>query len=134
MQVRHSLAKISRRVDGRRCLRPRCWSGRHPASARRLSSDGGSVDGVAADAEASGDGRLGQTLAMEEPMNLGPVLHLVHSFLPRHELLLARGCQSIWSGVLRFRPAECAQFWTGVDTPGTEGTRLPCRDTTHEWH
>lgn len=84
--------------------------------ARWLTPGEEPVDRVATDAEAPGDGRPRQSLAMEEPMNLGPVLHLMHSFLPRHELLLARGCQSIGSGVLRFRPAECAQFWTGVDT------------------
>ena len=63
-------------------------TGRNPDIPGRLAQGEQPVDGVAAHAEPEGDGGLGHPLAMEEPMNLlGPVLRLVHSFLPRHELI-----------------------------------------------
>ena len=40
--------------------------------------------------------------AVQEPMDLGTVLRLEHSFLSRGELLRARACQSAWSRVSRF--------------------------------
>ncbi len=60
----------------------------------------------AAHAERPGDGGLGPSLAMEEPMDLGAVLHLMHSFLPRDEILLKRGCRPTWSGVLELDRRE----------------------------
>ncbi len=103
----HRGDRVRERVDPgpRRC----------PPVPRRLREVEQAVDGVAAHPEPPGDRGLREALAMEEPMDLGPVLHLVHSFLPRHEFPLARGCQSRPSGVLRFRPARSAQYSGGVD-------------------
>ena len=106
--VEHRGDPIGERVD----LRAR----RRPDVAGRLGAAEQPVDGVAAHAQPAGDGRLGHPLAMEEPMNLGPVLHLMHSFLPRPRAPLARGCQSRPGWVLRFRPAGSAQYSGGVDT------------------
>ena len=89
---------------------------RRPLVSRRLPQAQQPVDGVAAHAEPSGDGRLRQPLAMEEPMDLGPVLHLMHSFLPRHELRSREGASHVPGWVLRFRPAGSAQYSGGVDS------------------
>ncbi len=43
-------------------------------------------------------------LPMKEPMDLGPVLHLMHSFLPRHEFVVLEGASRTRGG---------AQFSTG---------------------
>ena len=41
------------------------------------------VDGRAAHAEPVADLRLGALLSMKQPVDLGPLLHSEHSFLPR---------------------------------------------------
>ena len=62
--------------------------------ARRLGQAEQSLDRVPAHLQLAGDRRFGATLPMKEPMDLGPVLHLMHSFLPRTRVRRARGCQS----------------------------------------
>ena len=54
---------------------------------------------------------------MEEPRDLGPVPHLMHSFLPRHELVLLEGA-SRSDRVSDFDRREGAQFSPGVDRAG----------------
>ena len=56
-------------------------AGRDPDVSRRLPQGEQPVGDVAVHTQPSGDGSLGHPFAMEEPMILGPVLHLAHSFL-----------------------------------------------------
>jgi integrase len=111
-------------------------TGRDPDVPRRLPQGEQPVDGVAAHAEPSGDRGLGHPLAMEEPMNLGPVLHLVHSFLPRHEFTLVRGCQSVWSGCSDFDRREVLSFQAASTTRRALSLCLcaqPLRGRSRQW-
>jgi hypothetical protein len=68
-------------------------------------------------------------LAVKEPMDLGPVLHLMHSFLPRHELVMPEGA-SRTEGVLSSRRREVLSLSPGVDgldlrMSQTNGTAAP---------
>jgi hypothetical protein len=92
-------------------------AGPRPPVLRRLLEGQQPDDRGAAHRQAPGDGRLRQALAVEQPLDLGPILHSIHSFLPRCRRLpyLARGCPIETSGVFRFRPARSVQFSVGVD-------------------
>lgn len=79
-------------------------------AARRLGQAEAAAQRVPAHPQLSGDRRLGAAFPMEGAMDLGPVLHLMHSFLPRHELVVLEGASRNWMGVLNFRPARSAQF------------------------
>jgi len=78
------------------------------------------VDGRAAHAEPVADLRLGALLSMKQPVDLGPLLHSEHSFLPPvgrlTEGLSKTG--SCYGNAFSFRPARSVQFSPGVDNEG----------------
>jgi hypothetical protein len=47
---------------------------------------------------------------MEEPMDLGPVLHLMHSFLPRHEFVVLEGASRTGWGAQFSTGEKCSVF------------------------
>jgi hypothetical protein len=83
------------------------------------------VDGGAAHAQQGGDLRLGAVLSIEQPVDLGPLLHSEHSLLLG--LVLTEGLSKTGCGygnLSSFRPARSVQFSPGVDTRGTRKPRF----------